>query len=296
MRKISHFGIVLFKKTPAALEVTEELVLWSQNSGATLTFHPNTPKKMLPHGATLSESEERFVNESEAVISIGGDGTFLTAAHIVKFTEIPVIGINLGRVGFLANIEANNFTRCLHRIMDGEYQTLERMVLEINLYRKGSLLRTFHALNDSYINRTVARLISVSLWYGDDYITDYIADGLIVSTPSGSTAYSLSAGGPIVAPGLHAILITPICPHSISERPIVLSSDKAIFLKVNSKAGMLLSVDGMDSIELERGDELKISYEGTNTNLIQFSQKSYFDTLRQKLNWGQQGDSKEGRC
>lgn len=296
MRKISRFGIVLFKKTDAAREVTEELVQWSQQSGATLTFHPNTPEIMLPEGATVSNSEERFVSDSEAVISIGGDGTFLTAAHIVKFTEIPVIGINLGRVGFLANIETNNFTGCLNRIMEGEYQTLERMVLEINLYRQGELLKTFHALNDSYINRTVARLISVSLWYGEEYITDYIADGLIVSTPSGSTAYSLSAGGPIVAPGLHAILITPICPHSISERPIVLSSEKAIFLKVNSKAGMLLSVDGMDSIELEIGDELKISYEGTNTNLIQFSQKSYFDTLRQKLNWGQQGDSKEGRC
>lgn len=296
MHKISRFGIVLFKRTDAAQEVIEELLLWSKTSGALVTFHPDTPREMIGNDAVISSSEKAFVADAEAVVSIGGDGTFLTAAHIVKFTEIPVIGINLGRVGFLANIEANNFTRCLKRIMNGEYQTLERMVLEIQLVRKGEVLKTFHALNDTYINRTVARLISVSLWYGEEYITDYSADGLIVSTPSGSTAYSLSAGGPIVAPGLRAFLITPICPHSISERPIVLSADKAIRLKVNSRTGMLFSVDGIDSIELETDDELTISYQGTNTNLIQFSQKSYFDTLRQKLNWGQQGGHKEGKC
>lgn len=296
MQKIRRFGVVLFKKTDTAKEVTEELISWSRLSGATVHFHPNTPTVMLPESGVVSPDEETFLDASDAVISIGGDGTFLTAAHIVKFTEIPVIGINLGRVGFLANIEADDFTRCLDRITEGEYQTLERMVLEIQLFRDGKELREFHALNDTYINRTVARLISVSLWYGDEYITDYIADGLIVSTPSGSTAYSLSAGGPIMAPGLHAFLITPICPHSISERPIVLSSDKEIRLKVNSKTGMLFSVDGIDSIELQAEDELVISYKGTNTNLIQFSQKSYFDTLRQKLNWGQQGGNKEGKC
>ncbi len=284
MQKITKFGIVLFKRTDAAKEVTEQLLRWSESSGAEIHFHPNTPDVMLPEGAQVSSSDEAFLQSSQAVVSIGGDGTFLTAAHIVKFTEIPVIGINLGKVGFLANIETDNFTRCLDRITEGEYQSLERMVLEIQLNRNGKELKKFHALNDTYINRTVARLISVSLWYGDDYITDYIADGLIVATPSGSTAYSLSAGGPIMTPGLHALLITPICPHSISERPIVLSADKEIRLKVNSKTGMLFSVDGIDSIELEQDDELLISYKGTNTNLIQFSQKSYFDILRQKLN------------
>ncbi len=291
------FGIVIFKKSSAACEVLTRLTNWAAaHPTVSLFLHPDTPGiHCAGVSLPMAESAEQFLAEAEAVISIGGDGTFLTAAHIVKFTEIPVIGINLGQVGFLADIEAEQFEACLAQMLEGKFRSIERMVLEISVRRDDREIACFHALNDTYLNRTTARLISVSVWYGADYLTDYVADGLIVATPSGSTAYSLAAGGPIVAPGLQAVLITPICPHSISERPIVLGADQPIRLRINAKAaGALLSADGLNSIEMQAGDELLISHKGQKTNLIQFAQRSYFDTLRMKLNWSQKGHRKEG--
>jgi NAD+ kinase len=130
-------------------------------------------------------------------------------------------------------------------------------------------------------------LTSISAWYGDDFITDFFADGIIIATPNGSTAYSLSAGGPIVEPNVKAFLLTPICPHSLTERPIILPSDKSIRLLVNERnPDLLLSADGLESIRLQYGDQIVISYGGVRTNLIQLAETSYFDLLRRKLDWG----------
>ncbi len=289
MKPIRHFGVILFKEEPRAKEIMQTIFDWSERESVSLSYYPAIPDSMLPQGATVEKSEEDFVEKSQAVISIGGDGTFLSAAHIVKYRETPVIGINLGRIGFLADIEIDEVEQCLHHICEGKYNTISRMVLEIQLFRKGKEIKSMQALNDIYLNRiSVPKLSSISLWYGEDYITDYVADGVIVSTPSGSTAYSLAAGGPIVAPDLEALLITPICPQALSERPIVLSAQKPIKLRINSKnPQLLLSADGISLIELVTDDEIVISYQERKTNLIQFSQKSYFKTLRQKLHWGE---------
>ncbi len=290
METIRNFGVVLFKRDEKAEEVLARLFTWAEETESKLYLHPGIPKEMIPDGEELCRTEIELLEASEAVISIGGDGTFLTAAHIVKFSETPVIGINLGQVGFLADIEWASFEKCLSRVSEGQYSTISRMVLEVTVTRRGSVVSTMNALNDIYINRSsVPRLVSLSLWYGDDYITDYVADGVIVATPSGSTAYSLAAGGPIVAPGLEAVIITPICPHSIGERPIVLDASRPVKLRINAKnPSPLLSADGLTSLLLQPDDEITISFQGRSANLIQFSQKSYFDTLRQKLNWGHQ--------
>ncbi len=288
METVRNFGVVLFKTDQKARDVLSRLFIWAEENDATLFLHPGIPTEMIPEGKERCKTECDLLTASQAVISIGGDGTFLTAAHIVKFSETPVIGINLGQVGFLADIEWEEFEKCLSRVSEGEYSTISRMVLEVTVTRRGSVVSTMNALNDIYVNRSsVPRLVSLSLWYGDDYITDYVADGVIVATPSGSTAYSLSAGGPIVAPGLEAIIITPICPHSIGERPIVLDASRPVRLKITAKnPSPLLSADGLTSLLLEPEDEITISFQGRSANLIQFSQHSYFDTLRQKLNWG----------
>jgi NAD+ kinase len=146
----------------------------------------------------------------------------------------------------------------------------------------------FHALNDIFINRfDNPKLTSIAAWHGDHFITDFYSDGIIVATPSGSTAYSLSAGGPIVEPGVHAFLVTPICPHSLSERPLILSSDQPIrFVMRQKNAEVLLSADGLESMKLQSDDEVMITYGGDQTNLIQLSSRSYFDLLRIKLEWG----------
>lgn len=290
MSAINKIGIILFKIDDRAYSVMERLMIWASEHAITLYLHPGIPNKMLPSGVKKCSTEEEMLESINCIISIGGDGTFLSAAHITNFNEIPLIGINIGSVGFLADIEDNNFEKSLTKVVNGEYSTISRMVLDITVIRRGSIVSKYNALNDIYINRSsIPRLVSLSVWYGEDYITDYIADGIVISTPSGSTAYSLAAGGPIVAPGLEAFVVTPICPHSLGERPIVLSSDRNIKLKVNAKnPSPLLSVDGLNSIMLEPNDEIIVSFQGKSANLIQLSEKSYFDTLREKLNWGHQ--------
>ena len=287
MANINKFGVILFKKESRAKEALERLTRWADANDVELLIHPKTPKEVVPTGVKCCKSESQLIDNAQVVVSIGGDGTFLSSAHIVNFSEVPIVGINLGRVGFLADIEYTEFESCLTKIKSGEYSTISRMVLDIRVIRNGRTVSKLNALNDLYINRSsIPRLVSVSMWYGDDKITDYVADGVVISTPSGSTAYSLAAGGPIVPPGLESFVVTPICPHSISERPIVLGAQRAIRLKINAKnPSPLMSVDGLDSIQLEPDDEVIVEFIGKSTNLIQFSQHSYFDTLRQKLNW-----------
>jgi NAD+ kinase len=280
------FGVVLFKKTAPARSMIHRIQDWCRNNDSALMFQHLCPLAAeFPH-IQCARDEEHFTAAVDIVLSVGGDGTFLTAAHIVKFTPIPLMGINLGSLGFLANIEDYEVEECLTQVHTREYYTMDRMVLDVQVMRKNTVVHAMHALNDTYINRTVPRMISLSLRYDESYITDYVADGLIIATPSGSTAYSLSAGGPIVDPSLEAYIITPICPHSLNERPVVLSAHNSLTIRINSKnPGMIFSVDGITSVELQADDEVHLSYSGKNTRIIQFSQHSYFDTLKSKLNW-----------
>ena len=229
-------------------------------------------------------------------MSIGGDGTFLSVARMCRYSEKPVIGINLGGLGFLADIGLENIEESLMLLHEGHYTTISRMVLDACLIRQSEKICTFNALNDIFINRiNTPKLTSISAWHGDDYITDFYADGIIVATPSGSTAYSLSAGGPIVEPSVKAFLLTPICPHSLTERPIILASDRAIRLVVNEKnPDLLLSADGLESTKLQSGDEVIISKGGTHSNLIQLTNRSYFALLRHKLDWGKGYKNRSG--
>ncbi len=161
----------------------------------------------------IAADEAELLDKSEAIISVGGDGTFLSVAHLCRFTEKPIIGINLGDLGFLTDLGPEDLETNIDRIRNGDYKKISRMVLEASLYRDNNKICTFHALNDIFVNRiNTPKLTSISAWYGTDFITDFFADGIIVATPNGSTAYSLSAGGPIVEPNVKAFILTPICP------------------------------------------------------------------------------------
>lgn len=287
MKKINSFGIIAFKKNSYVRQVINTIATWANQRKVLIHFHPQL-KPLLPPGVNTEKDERTLLQRSEALISIGGDGTFLAAAHMVQFTEKPIIGINLGGLGFLADIDPLNIEFHLDRIRRGRYKAISRMVIEASVIRDGTQFVSFQALNDIYINRYAAsKLASISVWYGPDYIADFKADGLIVATPSGSTAYSLAAGGPIVEPSVQAFLITPICPHSLTERPIILPSDKDIRLIISKKQPtLLLCADGLDSVRLKYKDEITISYRGHKTNLIQFAEYSFFESLRKKLYWG----------
>ncbi|MDR0304968.1 MAG: NAD(+)/NADH kinase [Chitinispirillales bacterium] len=281
--EIKQFGVVVFKKSLDIQKIIERLIVWCKKQEISVILHPNAP-----YSFEKAENVEKFLENSQIVISVGGDGTFISAAHIVKFCEKPLIGINFGKIGFLADVEADNFEEKLQKIIRGDYRVVRRAVLDVKHYRNGEILRGFNAINDVYFNRlSVPKLSSFSLSYGNDFITDYISDGVIIASPSGSTAYSLAAGGPIVYPDTNVIIVTPICPHSLSERPIILPSYNFLKIKVNKKnPEILLSLDGIESTKLVPEDEIVISCLDEKHNLIQFSQESYFDLLRTKLGWG----------
>lgn len=285
MQKITSFGVVAFKKSEQILEVVKRIHLWAEQQSVPLFFHPILASQT---DIAVVSSEEEFIRLSDALISLGGDGTFLSVAHMCQFTEKPVIGVNLGALGFLTDIGSDALEENLMKIREGNYRTISRMVLQAEIIRDEKIVTTLHALNDIFINRVnTPKLTSISAWYGSDYITDFYADGIIVATPNGSTAYSLSAGGPIVEPTVKAFLLTPICPHSLTERPILLPSDKKIHLLINDKnPDLLLSVDGLNSMQLRTDDRITISYGGSTTNLIQLAEHSYFSLLRRKLGWG----------
>ena len=293
MRKIGTFGIVSFKRNDHVLSVIERIAGWAAAEGIPLACHP------FLHGAVnlpVAADESAFVAQSDAIISLGGDGTFLSVAHLCRFSEKPIVGVNLGGLGFLTDISTDTLEENLTKIRSGSYRTISRMVLDARLSRDGEIMGAYHALNDVFINRiNTPKLTSISAWYGSDFITDFFADGIIVATPNGSTAYSLSAGGPIVEPTVQAFLLTPICPHSLTERPIILPSDREIRLVINEKnPDLLLSIDGLESVRLQSGDQVTVSYGGVNGNLVQLAERSYFSLLRRKLDWGRVYKQRDG--
>jgi len=286
-KNINIFGIVSFKKTQAVADVLERIRVWALGNGADIIYHPILAGQ-LPLNEHVEASETEFIDKCDAIVSVGGDGTFLSVARMSGFSEKPIVGVNLGGLGFLTDIGPEDLEEYLGKIRGGDYTMISRMVIEAGVVRNGTEVHRSKALNDIYINRVnMPKLTSISAWCGDDFITDFFADGIIVATPSGSTAYSLSAGGPIVEPLVQAFLLTPICPHSLTERPLILPADVPIKLAVNDKnPDLLLTADGLDSFNLHSGDEIIVSYSGVRKNLIQLAEKSYFSLLREKLGWG----------
>jgi len=285
MDKLKRFGVVAFKESALVKRTVDRIVNWAEANSIPVVFHPFLRNQV---SGNIAPDETSFISFSDAIISLGGDGTFLSVAHMSRFSEKPVIGVNLGGLGFLTDIGIDALEENLMKIRSGDYRTISRMVLDVQLLRNGEVMNSFNALNDVYINRiNTPKLTLISAWYGNDFITDFCADGIIVATPNGSTAYSLSAGGPIVEPTVQALLLTPICPHSLTERPIILPSDKVVRLVVSEmNPDLLLSVDGLHSVHLQSGDEITVSYGGVAGNLIQLAERSYFSLLRRKLDWG----------
>ena len=297
MDAIRSFGIIAFKKSKDVESVLLRILAWSKASRVPVHFHP-VLKNRLPRGVSVGKTESAFLAESHALLSIGGDGTFLSAIHMSKFSGKPVVGLNLGGLGFLTDVGAENLEEALTEIAAGRYTSVSRMSLEASVVRNGKKIMTLRALNDVFLNRFDSpKLTSIEAWHGDNFITQFHCDGVIVATPSGSTAYSLAAGGPIVEPGVRAFLLTPICPHSLSQRPLILPCDRPIrFVMRQKNAKALLSADGLESLPLENGDKVRIDFGGDQTNLIQLSSRSFFDLLRTKLEWGKNykwGDNRE---
>jgi NAD+ kinase len=231
---------------------------------------------------------EKACGDLDFVLSIGGDGTFLRTAKAVMGTGVPLYGINTGRLGFLAAGQSSSAVSDVHKILSGDYRLAARFPLRGEAFRAGVSEGSLYALNEITIAKDfVSRPVGFSVGVGDENLYRFLSDGMIVSTPTGSTAYALSAGGPIVHPDVRCMLALPICPHSLYPRPIVLSDCETVTVKLESDScGAILSGDGQNNMDLSPGDEVRITSDlGMRVDVVRFGNGSYIDVLRSKLNW-----------
>ncbi len=226
---------------------------------------------------------ESIPSRSDALVVFGGDGTLLAAARLVQQRDCPILGVNLGSLGFLTEVTLEELEPALANLLTGNYRVSRRCVLRVQI---GS--ETFHALNDAVINKgALARIISLDAFSGEDFIANFLADGIIVSTPTGSTAYSLSAGGPIIFPSEDLIALTPICPHTLTNRTLIVPAESEIRIVLRSGDDVMVTVDGQVGVPMDEGDVMTCTKAPFTIQLIQPSQKNFFDILREKLKWGE---------
>ncbi len=248
-----------------------------------------TEKDMVVLGAKLVE--EKSMDKMDMSIVIGGDGTIIHASKLLSAHEIPVVGINLGNLGFLAEIEVSNFEDSLNQIFKGVYTTIDRTMLEATVYRSDNKKPIYSAccLNDIVIARVaLSRMVGYRVYVNEVFVNDYNADGVIISTSTGSTAYNLSAGGPILSPGSNTIVITPICPHSLAARSIVLNAADTVKIdfennRKNWEQGIMITADGDDGVELKSNQFIEIKKSDKSTKLISLKNHDFYKSLRSKL-------------
>lgn len=231
--------------------------------------------------------DEQILAKADVAIALGGDGTILSAARTLARYDIPVMGINLGHLGFLAEVEPANMSVAVESILDGKYAIESRAMIKASVIRKGEIISEFHALNDIVVSRaTFSRMLGLKTSIGTHILDSFVADGVILSTPTGSTAYSLSAGGPILDPSLEVLLINPVCPHTMHTRPMVVPLDSEV--KVEIAAGQynedaFVSADGTQGVKLYEGDIVCAHKSRYATKLIKITDQTFYDTVRLKL-------------
>ncbi len=225
---------------------------------------------------------------ADVIIVFGGDGTLLSAARLVGRHRAPILGVNLGSLGFMTEISLEDLRPALERLLAGDYRISRRCTLRVQVKRNDESVETFPALNDAVINKgALARIISMDAYSGRDFIANFLADGMIVATPTGSTAYSLSAGGPIIFPTENLIALTPICPHTLTNRPLIIPAENEVRVVLRSGDDVMVTVDGQVGMKMNEGDTLICTQSDHPIELIQPGHKNFFDILREKLKWGE---------
>lgn len=270
----------------AAIHATfDRVVRFARQHGLELAFEPELVEDEV--GALKLHPE--LIADLDLLLTLGGDGTLLRGARLVAPHGVPVLGVNLGHLGFLTSVGPAELEVALERVIQGDTVMDERMVLEISAESAaGEVHTTCLALNDAVLHRGgMARMIRISVFAHGEEVGTYSADGIILATPTGSTAYSLSAGGPIVSPVVDCIVATPICPHTLAVRPLILSAAETVTVEVLSPTEeLILTVDGQESANLVPGDRLVARRTDPPLRLVRFPGQTFFSTLRRKLRWG----------
>ena len=286
--KFTTIGIISRPRRSNIAEVVPPLLQWLQKRGLRAVYDIEAATVL--KGNYVGNTRHKVAQESDLLLVLGGDGTILAAAREAAHHDIPILPINMGSLGFLTSFTVEELYPALESALAGTAKVEERVLLLVERTHNGELLTQQRVLNDAVVHKgTLARMIEVELHINGAFVCRYRADGLIVASPTGSTAYSLSAGGPIVQPGVPSILITPICPHTLSDRPVVIQDNSKIDLILSqSSDSVFLTLDGQTGVPLQTGDHVRITRSEERLKLIQPPGKTYFEILRNKLKWGEE--------
>ncbi|MHB1125342.1 MAG: NAD(+)/NADH kinase [Bacillota bacterium] len=279
-------GLITNFEKKQAVQLAPDVINWLTRQGL---------KVMVPQSQAgplgcpqLGRAKTEISAQAECILVLGGDGTLLNTAREVAVAGTPILGINLGQLGFLTEIELPDLYSDLEKLIRGEFRIEERMMLQATVFRGEQVSSRFRALNDIVITKgAFSRMIRLETYVDSHFIATYPADGLIIASPTGSTAYSLSAGGPIVAPDVEVMLLTPICPHSLYARPMVVSHLHEIRVILRSEpADVMLTVDGQHGFKLEKDDTIIVTRASCSTRLIRLKGRSFYEIMREKLKEG----------
>lgn len=291
MASIKRIGVVVKPHQPDALETLCRLTEWLSERDIRLVSGPEIQHEQIEHQtgcAVQIVPDETLARSVDLMLVLGGDGTMIATARMVGDTEVPVMGVNYGGLGYLAEFPIEELFPALEAILADQYKVQQRVMLSVELWRGEELATRNRVLNDVVVNKSaLARIIEIEAYLNDQFVNLFRADGLIVATPTGSTAYNLSAGGPIIFPSMNAVVITPICPFTLSNRPIVVPDDSKIEVRlITRNEEVALTLDGQVGFPLQAGDRAVIRKSRTQFNLVQPPNRNYFEVLRNKLKWG----------
>jgi len=283
---LNPVGIVTKSRAAGARDLLRKLTGLLRRRGIRYLCDPATAKLLGERGR--SRTLPVLTGAVKLLVVLGGDGTLLGVARSLTDRPVPVLGVNLGKLGFLTETALGDLEAVLASVLDGHFEVEERMMLQVQVLRGRKSIATSTLLNDVVINKSaLARILEMDVRIDGQFVAIYHADGLIVATPTGSTAYSLSAGGPIVLPGMKAFCITPICPHALTNRPLVVPDSVTIQVTLESESpDVYCTMDGQIGLPLKAGDRLKVRRSGTTLPLIVPQPRNFFDVLRKKLRWG----------
>jgi NAD+ kinase len=282
---IKKVGLILKRNDSRLAGIVADVVPWLRSRGIDV-FMDQVSAERYPATEHVTTPEE-LASHVDVVTVFGGDGTFLYASRMVAAVGVPIMGVNLGSLGFLTEVTLEGLHSAFEGLIAGTYKVEERALLEVEVLREGRVLARYLALNDAVINKgALARIIEIEVTVNAQLVTLTRADGLIISTPTGSTAYSLSAGGPIVHPTLEAFIITPICPHTLTNRPVVVPDRAVLEVVLRRGSGVMLTVDGQVGMPIVQQDSLRVRKAAVAVRIVQPAGSTFFKLLREKLKWG----------
>lgn len=283
--ELKKIGVVVGPQKTEAWQLARQLGEWCQSRGMMMKLRANAEADNFE---SLDEHDGELAEDVDLIVSLGGDGTMLSVARFIGKRQVPVLGVNLGSLGYLTEFTKEELFSALEELREGSFYLDRRMLLDVRLTRGDEIVASQRALNEAVVNfGSPVRMIELECRINGMFVNSFRADGMILATPTGSTAYSLSAGGPIVHPGMSAILLTPICPHTLSNRPVVVPGESVVDLIFPAASdGVMLTVDGQVQIALQPGDEITVLRSQTTFDLIRPTNRNYFEVLRRKLKWG----------